>query len=67
MPTQKSISKNNKKFNFAFGEQNNYFVFYKIYDEIKKSGPWSANVAYSLRDELLINYMCAWIIRIDEN
>ena len=65
MPTQQTIA--NKKV-ILFNKDWNYYVFFHYGDnKITKSGPWSQGVAHSLRDELLINNVCAWVKRLDED
>ena len=44
-----------------------YYVFFQQGQKISKSGPWSRSVANSLRNELLINNICAWVKRLDED
>ena len=68
MPTQKKISEKNRKYPVLFNKDWNYYVFFHYGDnKITKSGPWSQAVANSLRDELLINNVCAWVKRLDED
>jgi len=68
MPTQKKISEKNRKYPVLFNKDWNYYVFFHQGDnKITKSGPWSQAVANSLRDELLINNVCAWVKRLDED
>ena len=65
MPTQQEMA--NKKITL-FNKDWNYYVFFHYGDnKITKSGPWSQAVANSLRDELLINNVCAWVKRLDEH
>jgi hypothetical protein len=65
MPTQQEMA--NKKV-VLFNKDWNYYVFFHRGDnKITKSGPWSQAVANSLRDELLINNVCAWVRRLDED
>jgi|TARA_R100000084_G_C4635029_1_gene140525 hypothetical protein len=65
MPTQQEMA--NKKV-VLFNKDWNYYVFFHYGDQkITKSGPWSQSVANSLRDELLINNVCAWVKRLDED
>jgi len=66
MPTQKTISEKNKKYPVLFNKGWDYYVFFIQGTKIKKSGPWSRSVANSLRNELLINSICAWVKQLDE-
>jgi hypothetical protein len=67
MPTQKTISEKNRKYPTLFNKDWDYYVFFQQGQKISKSGPWSRSVANSLRNELLINNICAWIKRLDED
>ena len=67
MPVQKIIAMKNKKYSLSLKKEWNYYVFYHIETRIIKSGPWSQDIAYSLRDDLLISNICAWIKRLNEN
>jgi len=65
MATQQEIS--NKKV-VLFNKSWDYYVFfYQNNHKITKSGPWSRAIANSLRDELLINSVCAWVKRLDDS
>jgi len=65
MLTQQEMA--NKKV-VLFNKDWNYYVFFHYGDQkITKSGPWSRSIANSLRDELLINNVCAWVKRLDED
>ena len=64
MSTQQQIA--NKKV-VLFNKNWDYYVFFQQRGKISKSGPWSQGVANSLRNELLINNICAWIKRLDDN
>ena len=64
MPTQQQVS--NKKIRFH-NKQWSYYVFFHQNDKTSRSGPWSHDIAHSLRNELLINNVCAWVKRLDEN
>jgi hypothetical protein len=64
MPTQQAIA--NKKV-VLFNKDWNYYVFFHYGDnKITKSGPWSEQIACLLRNELLVNNICAWVKCLDE-
>ena len=44
-----------------------YYVFFKQSIKISKSGPWSEQIACLLRNELLVNNICAWVKYLDED
>tara|TARA_R110000824_G_scaffold247589_1_gene436629 strand:- start:1177 stop:1380 length:204 start_codon:yes stop_codon:yes gene_type:complete len=67
MPVQKIIAIKNRKYSLSLKNEWNYYIFYLIGAKIIKSGPWSQDIAYSLRDDLLINNICAWIKRLNED
>lgn len=65
MITQKQMA--GKKVVFFNKEWNFYVFFHQGNKKITKSGPWSEAIANSLRDELLISNICAWVKRLDED
>ena len=66
MPTQKSIAKKNKKYINLANKNWNFYVFYLKGTKTLKSGPWSEQIANILRNELLVNGICAWTKRLDD-
>jgi hypothetical protein len=67
MPTQKSIANKNRKFVSLTNKDWSFYVFYLKDIKTLKSGPWSEPIATSLRNDLLVNGICAWIKRLDED
>lgn len=67
MATQKSIAKKNRKYVNLANKNWDFYVFYMKDIKTLKSGPWSEAIATSLRNDLLINGICAWIKRLDED
>lgn len=67
MPTQKSIANKNRKFVSLTNKDWSFYVFYMKGLKILKSGPWSEPIATSLRNDLLVNGICAWIKRLNED
>jgi hypothetical protein len=63
MPTQQQIA--NKKIVF-WKKHWNYYVYFHQNDKISRTGPWSEQIALSLRNDLLINNICAWISKLDD-
>ena len=66
MATQKSIANKNKKYVTLSNKSWSFYVFYMRDIKTLKSGPWSEPIATSLRNGLLINGICAWIKRLDD-
>ena len=50
MPVQKIIAIKNRKYSLSLKNEWNYYIFYLIGAKIIKSGPWSQDIAYSLRE-----------------